>query len=312
MNGHSSRPSLELKILLTSRPDPDISTQLKRFPCFDLRAHEEDLEIFVNKMVSDLPRQFDRLQDKAAELLLAGAGRSFLWVSIIMKEIKRIRFPSVAELQETIRSSPTDLNTLYSGIFDKIMGSSVIEQKLVAYDRQPLTFKELETAVSIQANSKSQASTQDYMVNLTSELLTSALGIILESIDGVIHLIHQSAKDYMLQKNMFANCSFCNDIGPQLFISKACMSYLGFDDIKLDLNKPNQEISVWELQFRLLGYAARNWHAHIRNEGEAQFVPELFHQILGQSSSLEMWCEVTRIVAPPFHSLKFATNANIE
>jgi len=86
MNGHSSRPSLELKILLTSRPDPDISTQLKRFPCFDLRAHEEDLEIFVNKMVSDLPRQFDRLQDKAAELLLAGAGRSFLWVSIIMKE----------------------------------------------------------------------------------------------------------------------------------------------------------------------------------------------------------------------------------
>jgi hypothetical protein len=117
-----------------------------------------------------------------------------------MKEIKRIRFPSVAKLQETIRSNPTDLNTLYSGIFDKIIGSSVIEQKLVvwvAYDRQPLTFKELETAVSIQANSKSQASTQDYMVNLTSELLTSALGIILESIDGVIHLIHQSAKDYI-------------------------------------------------------------------------------------------------------------------
>jgi hypothetical protein len=111
-----------LRIFMTSRPVPDIAKELESFPCIDLKAEEEDLKIFVYSKISTLPEHFTLgLRRRAAELLLRGAERTFLWVSIVVKKLERMTLPSVAQLKEIVEESSTGLDALYSNIIGQII-----------------------------------------------------------------------------------------------------------------------------------------------------------------------------------------------
>ncbi|KAH0559934.1 hypothetical protein GP486_003549 [Trichoglossum hirsutum] len=183
------------KFVITSRPITDITNMLETFPCFDLRANRDDLKIFVNSRVSSLPKRFSsELKAKAREVLLERVERTFLWVSIVIKKIERISLPLVDALKERLKKVQL--------IWTNYMGDKG-EQKLVAwvvYGRQPLTLGELEAALATQMDSRNKRSTENYRTDLTEEVLKNATGIILEITDGKVHLIHQSARDFLLEK----------------------------------------------------------------------------------------------------------------
>jgi len=307
-----------LKFLVTSRPITDISDELENVPCFDLKAHEKDLEIFVEKKMETLPRRFYQVhREKAAKLLLEGAGGTFLWVSIVVKKLAQLEFPNDVEIEDTIKESPTDLDALYHDIFDQIMKGPTFKQKLVtwvAYGQRPLTLAELENALATQEDSKSERSTQRYKVHLTPETLTSIFGVVLECTDNVVYLIHQSAKDFIL-KSHFPTCStFCKEFGPELYIAKICMTYLNFDDFKPDSHN-TMDISAWKRDYPLLDYAARNWYNHIRHESNVKQISDLLFPIIEpKSSALRFWSAAAGIsgVNAIDHPLEVATNANIE
>jgi hypothetical protein len=64
------------------------------------------------------------------------------------------------------------------------------------YGRRPLTLKELEAALTTQLDFKSKVSTDEYRIDLTTEAVTSASGVILEIIDNDrVHLIQCWASD---------------------------------------------------------------------------------------------------------------------
>jgi hypothetical protein len=197
-----------LKVIGTSRPMPEILDPLEGLTCFDLQAHLEDLKIFVDQRVSALPTRFSEdLRKQAAELLLAKAERTFLWVSIVVRRLEAIRFPSIAGLKETIEASSTHLDSLYENIFRQLEECPKVEQQLVVwvvYGKRPLTLRELEAALATQIDSKNEEATKDHKITLTPETLANILGVILESTpDGVVHLIHQSAKEFILNRNLF-------------------------------------------------------------------------------------------------------------
>ena len=141
--------------------------------------------------------------------------------------------PSVADLGETDKQSSTDLVTLYSGIVEQIKEGPPKVQKLVAwvvYSRKPLTLQELEAALVTQMDSKTKEGTEEHQFDLTKEALNSAAGIILEITNNNVHLILQSAKDFILKERKLVGASCFNELDPKAYLSRVCLIYLNFED----------------------------------------------------------------------------------
>jgi hypothetical protein len=307
----------DLKLLVTSRPIVDISRELHRFPCIDLKAHPGDLKIFIDSKVTALHHLSADLQKIAAELLLDRAERTFLWVSIVLKKLRTMTFPTLAKLRGIIEESPTDLDKLYLGVINRIMEGSQEEQKLlvwVVYGRRPLTLKELEAALATQMDSKSKASTDEHKIDLTAEAVTSAAGVILEITDNNVHLIHQSAKDFLLRNQQLSYAEFCNGLDPNVYLAKVCMIYLSFEDFEAGPCGDWQTVTARKNQYPLLHYAARNWHAHIRSKEDIDAISHILCRLIEPRSPILLsWGEVAEIkdLQEASDTWGIATKANI-
>lgn len=261
----SSIPTL--KTLLTSRPTVDIYGELYHLPNIQLKANHEDLEIFIKNKVRDL-RFHEDLKQKAIHLLGSRVEQTFLWISIVLKRLK-VATPLLSEagMEEMINESPSDLEKLFENIISGIKeAKDITAQKLliwVVYGRRPLTLAELEEAIAVQDDSTSKGSTKKYSVALTESGVTTATGVILEIIDGKIHLVHQSAKDFLLKSGHLAEFAFCMSLHPSSYLATVCMTYLCFTDIVESESCRNDESqNERNIQHPFLQYAARNWYRH--------------------------------------------------
>ncbi|KAF8534241.1 hypothetical protein BDD12DRAFT_896545 [Trichophaea hybrida] len=165
--------------------------------------------------------------------------------------------------------------------------------------------------------SKNEDSTKDHKTDLTPKSLASILGVILETTaEGFVHLIHQSAKDFIIDRNLFVNSSFGANIDPNIYIAKVCMTYLNFDDFKLGHINYIPEIEALKRSHPLLDYAARHWYSHIRDQYEVEHCFDLLLQIITPPSTLRFWSTVASIRPRDGntrdHPLVVATNADIE
>jgi hypothetical protein len=314
-----------VKILITTRPITGILDEIGRFPYFDLKAHTEDLKIFVGKKIAALPERFSSdFRNRAAELLLEKAGNTFLWISIVVKKLQSLTWPSIAGLERTVDGSSTDLDILYRDIFQQILEGPEEMQKMVmwvAYGRRPLTLDELGAAIATQLDSKNEESTRKYRVSLTMNTLTTVAGIVLECMDDrTVHLIHQSAKDFIGQNGLLSSLQFGCGLSPDIYIAKTCMVYLAFDDFepaRLSPQVGRPTIQETKRRYPLLDYAANNWHAHIHDERyNPQYSEVLFQIIEPTSSKLYLWVQVAGILDKNMpagqHPLILATKANLE
>jgi predicted acetyltransferase len=314
-----------VKILITTRPITSILDEIGRFPYFDLKAHTEDLKIFVGKKIAALPERFSSdFRNRAAELLLEKAGNTFLWISIAMKKLQSLKWPNIAGLERTVDRISTDLDILYRDIFRQILEGPEEMQKVVmwvAYVHRPLTLDELGAAIATQLDSKNEESTRNYRVSLTMNTLTAVAGIVLECMDDwTVHLIHQSAKDFIRQNGLLLGLQFGRGLSPDIYIAKTCMVYLAFDDFKharLSHQVGSPTIQETKRCYPLLDYAANNWHAHIHDERyNPQYSEVLFQIIEPTSSKLYLWVQVAGILDKNTpagqHPLILATKANIE
>ncbi|OXV10030.1 hypothetical protein Egran_02215 [Elaphomyces granulatus] len=260
-----------LKLLVTSRPTVDISRELSPFPCIDLKANPDDLKIFIDSKVTALNHLSADLQKIAVGLLLSRAERTFLWASIVLKELKIMILPSPAKLRDTINEIPTVLDELYRSIINRIMEGTPEEQKLLR-------------------------STDEHTINLTAEAVTSTAGVILEVTDDKVHLIHQSAKDFLLKNQQLRSAKFCNGLDPNIYLAKVCMIYLSFEDFETGPCGNREKLAARKRQYPLFYYAARNWHTHIQGQHDIGDISNLICRLIESGSPvLRSWGEAAEI-----------------
>ncbi|KAI9862990.1 MAG: hypothetical protein M1813_004163 [Trichoglossum hirsutum] len=306
-----------LKLLITSRPIMDISVMLSRFPYIDLKANPDDLKLVIKSKVRSLSNLSTDLQEMATTLLLNRAEQTFLWATIVLKRLGTIRFPSPARLMETVEESPTDLNKLYQSIVDQVMEGEVEEKMLltwVVYGRRPLTLEELEAALAIQETSRTRASTDKYRAGLTAKAVTSAMGVILDITDNRVHLIHQSAKDFLLRNNQLNRARLFRCQNPNIYLAKVCIIYLSFEDFEIGPCGDRQSLAARKCQYPLLDYAARNWHTHLRGREDVDEVSYLLDRLIKPRSPILLaWAEAADIpdLRKANDTWGIATNASI-
>jgi hypothetical protein len=287
-----------LKLLITSRPIVDLNIELGD-TYMELKARPEDLEIVIEGRVTELGHFPADLKKNVFIELIDRAGGTYLWVSIVLKRLKTITLPSLAKVKKIVQESSTDLEELYSSIIETIMSGDEEEQKLLAwvvYGRRPLTLKELEAALATQMNSTSKASTDDYYTELTPNAVSNAAGIILEIIDNKVHLIHQTAKDFLLKNHQLRAAKFCIGHDLNIYLAKVCMTYLNFEDFKSGPCGDRETLAVRKRQYPLFHYAAHNWHVHIQSGGSIDGMPDMIYRLIEPgSTTLLSWGEAAEV-----------------
>ncbi|UKZ79092.1 hypothetical protein TrVFT333_006842 [Trichoderma virens FT-333] len=213
-----------LKAFLTSRPTVDLGRSLKPFPSIHLKASSDDIKTFTLSKIHPLELATE-LECRVIELLSSRVEQTFLWISIVLKKLKAATtLLSQADIEQIINESPSDLTDLYESIIGQIMQSNdIAAQKLLiwtVFGRRALTLNELEEALAIQENSKSKESIRKYRIPLTESAITSAAGVILDIIAGKVYLIHQSAKDFLLNSEYLATAEFCRGLRPSMYLAK--------------------------------------------------------------------------------------------
>ena len=308
-----------LKLFCTSRPEQSILDLWDPHPKVILRPDRKDLTAFIQSSVQSLPDRFDnRMRLQLLISLQERTGQTFLWISIIVKEIRRLRMPTIGKIKETIDRSPQGLDDLYRGLVADILQSdSRLVLVWVVYANRPLTLAELSDAVAVDPHKKYEyyKDIEEYRPALTTDSVHSGLGTLVDVLHDTVHVIHQSLRDFFLRVEPLRSYPFLGDKLPRLLLAETCMIYLALEDFnkilpvrksKFYKNDPglsttanmtseqdwgrSEPYQTLEKTYPLLHYAARNWQIHIKQAEEVtSFVPTLIKITDGGWKNAECW-----------------------
>ena len=193
-------PGLNKKVkwILTSRNEPQITQQIRR----DRHSCDTSLELnssyvagavkqFIASRMNDLVtlQNYDLdLAKKIQDHLDAHADGTFLWVSLVCKELEKVRTPCKA--LEACAQFPKGLNPLYQRMMEQINQDDDKEElhkvlSTMALSCRPLGLRELSVLARLKHPDEAL-----YLVQSCGSFLT------VQHQDQKINFVHKSAKDY--------------------------------------------------------------------------------------------------------------------
>lgn len=187
----------------------------------ELRGNSEHISSAVKTYIGHCIQDIHALKDdaelrhKTAELLNAKANGTFLWVTLVVKELHNTSHPHV---EAVLQSMPEDLKELYDEILRRAKKRWKADERAclatlatVTAAKRPLSMEELHMFISptlIQLEGKHNIHSVKGFVEACGSFISNA--------NDVVYFIHQSVKDYMVQKTNRA--VFPSGIADQHFI----------------------------------------------------------------------------------------------
>ncbi|KAF7502472.1 hypothetical protein GJ744_005687 [Endocarpon pusillum] len=257
------------KLVVVSRPIPGFrpTARVNLDPDNDKQV-SNDITRFVSARVqefSGLDGFNGEFQEDLQRTLLERAEGTFLWVGFVMDEM-RDRL-TCTEILDTVRSLPRGLPAIYSRMLLRIqrdrrsISAHILRWVTVAV--RPLTLPELAAAVGLRSPTPAS---RDQAIRDQVTLC----GLFLKVQDQEVGLVHQSARDYLLQKEAD------NDVELEAFrikpeeahreVAETCLNCIGHSrlrDAPLDFEKTYDAFRLQ--QGPLLEYAVFHWPEHARS-----------------------------------------------
>jgi ankyrin repeat protein len=250
-----------------------------------------DIQRFIANSVQKLEsiQGFNDICKSVETALLSRAQGTFLWIGFVMEELSRKK--TCTEILEALDDIPVGLHAIYDRMLLQIESSRqpVILEILqwVTIAVRPLTLRELTTAIRIPSTTEisSNQAIRDY-ITLCGHILTIQ--------NQRVSLIHQSARDYLLQEKVN------NGPKPKEFRIKAeeaharmariCLDYIEKSDFRYEPVDINDE-SVLQ-KSPLLHYASMHWPEHARRSLYADKDINLSRPFFQEKSNVRMhWWE---------------------
>jgi hypothetical protein len=200
----NSSVSSRVKWMVTSRNEAFIEQRLQFDDCetrLSLELKENAAQVsravdaYIDHCLSELPEiQHDNLlRESVREQMQQKASGTFLWVSLVVKELKEVMAWEVLQVLEEV---PTELKDVYRRMMKQIqqlrrqypeLCRQVLSTVIAAY--HPLRLQELHllSGLPIQAQDVNEATTA--IVKMCGSFLTIQ--------EGSVYIIHQSARDFL-------------------------------------------------------------------------------------------------------------------
>jgi len=276
--------SIHVKLLITCRPESDILDEfnhLRGLVRIDSGKINADLFEYIRTKVDELStrkRYPSILKFDIQNALSEKAGGTFLWVSLVLEDISKAAV--LSQVRKRLQSLPSSLSEVYSQILDKIQKEDVENARFilqwVVTARRPLTVHELAMARALGPErwDKNTVPTADTLDELNDGFKICEPLVYLDSDTNTINLVHQSAKDYLLEENLEGNKNpsmyrIIPDKANSL-IFQICWRYLSMEEFSQDpmIIRDAVDERIWRLtQEQLqtncfLRYAIEEWREH--------------------------------------------------
>jgi hypothetical protein len=135
--------------------------------------------------------------------------------------------------------------------------------------RAPIDFARIDN------HDRDKTRTTIYIRNVQNDLegdLHSILGPLINIRNGLVYLVHQSAKDYLKVMDLITSEKIsAHSNESNLCISTCCLAYVSFDEFEQELVKgflSGTEIRWLCEKFPFLEYSAMHWPSHVRQLDE--------------------------------------------
>jgi hypothetical protein len=291
----SFRPE-KVKVLVTSRPVPNVGIPLRKGTPLQVRLEENlvdvDISTFVQSALSgsNIPPSDQQLIRNAVP---GRANGLFLYAKLAMDAFLE---PN-AEIRQVIQDLPTDLNVLYTDLLTQHAQRSGVPSgvqhlilQAVTHATRPLRLLELAEMIRF---SNPDNSSRD--LKATKELIRTACGPLLEILaDETISVIHHSFTEYLkgaTRSSKEPGYPILHPAPTHANLAFECLRYLESRDsvsywISCVDGIPHPAITLFgfcsvadaaekearlRLQHPFLDYAAKNWHRHVRKSEKSVF-----------------------------------------
>ncbi|KAK1755826.1 hypothetical protein QBC47DRAFT_381406 [Echria macrotheca] len=278
-----------LKFLLTSRPFEAINLGLQprdvpNLPIIhlsgetgpEMEAISQEIDLFIKARVENIGKSRRLTADEQSQLLerLLGVGnRTYLWVYLTLDLVEKtiLLDKSISDvtdrLPETVESA---YDRILSNSSDRVMALKVLQ--IVTAAVRPLTVKEMSVALALQRGPGSELDIAPE--ERVGKDVREACGLFVMVIDSKIHLLHQTAREFLVRNLDTATLpmedrafTWKHSIWPEeshLMLAKTCIQYLLLPGLELDPLGQGESLSQYTERRIFLDYSAKNWATHTR------------------------------------------------
>ncbi|KAF5627128.1 Nacht domain protein [Fusarium sp. NRRL 52700] len=255
----------ECHILLTSRPESDISRELDGNTT-DLHVDKNNagsIQTFVNQTMAEWFKERDFIQDVQNQLLGWAAPLAFhakgmfLYVKVIFRIIYYIN--DVGDIQSQLEHLPSSLEDAYGRVLQQINASQNPQKRNLAQSilgwvgcaPSPMTLKEIEQALLVDPESPSKEPRVQSMVDVVG-----VCGPIVDVVDGYVQFVHFTVREYIFSAQV-ENPIVLSDM--VLDLAMRCVVYLCQGHHDSDLTEDEIDTNLSWGAYRLHYFSSTFW-----------------------------------------------------
>ncbi|KAF5578017.1 Pfs NB-ARC ankyrin-domain-containing protein [Fusarium pseudocircinatum] len=284
----------DFRICFTCRHYPILNLNCTPEICIDTE-NAQDISMFVDNKLCSFQEQTG---SEIADYVSKHAEGVFLWASLVVGRVLSLyqQQIDILEIESEVRQIPQSLEKLYSQIMEQVEQDSIDLIECLCFAARPLTLLELYSAMSL-ARKKFESLLQYEKVEdfrfhaatMESRLTTLGRGLIeYKPTDGVVQFIHQSVKDFFVQKGLLSLSKSTDNeqtaISAHYRLTQICVSYLELLHAHLIANEDQWREGKWKSKFPFLSYAKRSWIFH------ANHIPDNLQESFHWPSDASMCC----------------------
>ncbi|PYH65211.1 ankyrin repeat protein [Aspergillus vadensis CBS 113365] len=269
------------RFFLTSRPYENVISEFRElinnFPHIHIPGENEsdkigqEVNIVIKHRVERLARKkrlSASIQSYLEERLLRMEHRTYLWVHLVFEYFETHSFQKVKKGIDRvfIDKLPKDVNDSYCKILSKSEDMDMARKAfcvMLAASR-PLTLTEMNIAVNLDLDSDELdlESDEDFQASLRSWC-----GLLLTVNNKKVFFLHQTAREFLAQKNGFGRCSERGPIDPkeaQGVLAISCITYIDKFMPRAHQTKSAEDLTSIDINRDFSKYSADKWSSHIR------------------------------------------------
>ncbi|KAH7200663.1 hypothetical protein BKA60DRAFT_529043, partial [Fusarium oxysporum] len=279
----SRRTKSRVKFLVTSRPydsiEQEFSELTEEFPTIRLRGEvesekiSEEISLVAKENMKKIGRRLGLLEEVESALLQKLStvpSRTYLWLHLITKRLQDSLSRMRRDLLKVIEELPETLEQAYEDILKNCpQRAKALEilQIIVAAQR-PLTLGEIDITLAVDSNSTSET-TLELRREGTEKYIRRACGLFVTVVGSRAYLIHQTAKEFLLQQEnkaperLYWRGSIDEEKAHRQ-LSEICIIYLLLPEFnQRDLQRfSNTDWKKYCQDHVFLEYSANHWISH--------------------------------------------------
>jgi len=279
------------KIMLSCRPRWNIPECASRFSIIDVgrkdseadSAHfiTKDIELYVRAELGQIAQArnySEELKQSVESKILQKANGMFLWVSLVLDQLRNGRYQANrATVEGIVDRFPTNMDRYYSQTLEDILKSSPEEFKeilrAVLFQVRPMRSQDLAVALAIRSDQRSILQLSSFVDHDIVNWVAYNTGGLLKMNEDTCELVHFSFREFLesisrgervvhLRRFQF------NKAASHLDMARRCIYYLMFEDFQglSGLSQP-QRNRVLDTQ-PFISYAIDCWPLHVKLAGD--------------------------------------------